>query len=168
MSLHGDLLDQADHLATKEPKKPRQASLRRAVSAAYYALFHLLIDEATRRFLPRGQLKPLRPRVARAFHHATMKKVSSSFASGTIPPRLQTDKSARVQTELRFVAGTFCDLQDARHDADYNLAQRFSRGDVIEIIRVTRAAFGSWRSVRDTPQADAYLAGLLVFRIMQG
>jgi uncharacterized protein (UPF0332 family) len=40
-----DLLEQALHLAKREKKKPRQASLRRAVSTAYYALFHLLIHE---------------------------------------------------------------------------------------------------------------------------
>jgi len=37
MSLHADLLAQAEYLAKKEPKRPRQASLRRAISAAYYA-----------------------------------------------------------------------------------------------------------------------------------
>src|SRR6266571_1109983 len=41
-SLHNELLAQAWHLAKKEPKHPLQASLRRAVSAAYYAVFHLL------------------------------------------------------------------------------------------------------------------------------
>ena len=47
MSLHADLLKQARHLSTKEPSRPSQASLRRAISAAYYALFHRLVDEAT-------------------------------------------------------------------------------------------------------------------------
>ena len=41
-----DLLEQAKHLASRERTKPKQASLRRAVSTAYYALFHLLISEA--------------------------------------------------------------------------------------------------------------------------
>src|SRR5687767_10606362 len=36
MSLHDDLRRQAWHLATREPRRPVQASLRRAVSAAYY------------------------------------------------------------------------------------------------------------------------------------
>lgn len=48
MSLHGDLLAQARSLLRREPRRPKQASLRRAVSTAYYALFHLLIHEATR------------------------------------------------------------------------------------------------------------------------
>lgn len=37
-----DLLDLAEHLAQLEPTRPKQASLRRAVSTAYYALFHAL------------------------------------------------------------------------------------------------------------------------------
>ena len=39
MSLHGDLLVQARHLALVEPRRPRQASLRRAISASYFARF---------------------------------------------------------------------------------------------------------------------------------
>ena len=48
--LHDDLLAQARHLATRERRRPKQASLRRAVSAAYYALFHYLIDDVVRFF----------------------------------------------------------------------------------------------------------------------
>ena len=46
MAFADDLLEQAYHLANKENDNPTQASLRRSVSTAYYALFHLLIDEA--------------------------------------------------------------------------------------------------------------------------
>ncbi len=42
MSLHADLLDPAEQLAQLDPRRPKQANLRRAVSSAYYALFHLL------------------------------------------------------------------------------------------------------------------------------
>ena len=39
--MHEDLLAQAVTLATIDPKKPKQANLRRAISAAYYALISL-------------------------------------------------------------------------------------------------------------------------------
>ncbi len=42
MSLHADLLDQAEQLAHLDPRRRKQANLRRAISSAYYALFHLL------------------------------------------------------------------------------------------------------------------------------
>ena len=48
MPFPNDLLEQARHLANREPKRPKQASLRRAVSAAYYALFHLLAAETAK------------------------------------------------------------------------------------------------------------------------
>ena len=43
-----DLLEQAVRLAKLDVKKPKQANLRRAISSAYYALFHMLVDEACR------------------------------------------------------------------------------------------------------------------------
>ena len=51
MSLHSELLKQAGFLARKEPRKPTQASLRRSASACHCALFHLLVDDATRLML---------------------------------------------------------------------------------------------------------------------
>jgi hypothetical protein len=57
------LLEQAEHLAKRERNRPRQASLRRAVSTAYYALFHLLIHEATQNWKRAAQ----RHLLARAF-----------------------------------------------------------------------------------------------------
>ena len=80
MSLHHDLLDQAAHLAARETRKPKQASLRRGVSATYYALFHLLIAEGARRLAPS---KPdcLRTLVQRAFNHSDMRNVCVNFAT---------------------------------------------------------------------------------------
>jgi len=60
MSLPHDLLAQARLLATKEPRRPKDASLRRAVSTAYYALFHLLTDEASRFLISGSSRDPLR------------------------------------------------------------------------------------------------------------
>ena len=65
MALSNDLLEQALHLATRESKRPRQASLRRAISSAYYGLFHLLIGEATRVLAP-AQPAALRIQLRRA------------------------------------------------------------------------------------------------------
>jgi uncharacterized protein (UPF0332 family) len=45
MAYHDDLLRLASDLALKQGAT--QAELRRAVSTAYYALFHLLVSEAT-------------------------------------------------------------------------------------------------------------------------
>ena len=79
---------QAKLLATKEKSRPKQASLRRSVSAAYYALFHLLVDAAARRLVSAADRKPLRNCLARAFDHGLMKRVALQFAEQSLSPRL--------------------------------------------------------------------------------
>lgn len=64
-----DLLDVARSLADMDEEGPRQASLRRAVSTAYYALFHLLISEATSNW---NRAEP-RAALGRIFEHGKMK-----------------------------------------------------------------------------------------------
>jgi len=70
MSLPNELLAQARHLATKEPRRPRDASLRRSVSAAYYALFHLLTAEASRFLVSGTDRGGLQSLLARGFAHS--------------------------------------------------------------------------------------------------
>src|SRR5580700_4531314 len=76
MGIAEDLLRQADHLATYEGPNPCQASLRRAVSTAYYALFHLLVEAAALRWngSPEAQTG-----MQRGFQHGAMSKISSQF-----------------------------------------------------------------------------------------
>lgn len=168
MSLHHDLLRQARHLATKEPRRPLQASLRRALSAAYYSLFHLLVDEAVRRMVS-ASWHPLRDCLKRAFDHGTMKTVAQQFANDSVAPRLSPGlQSESLQPELMRVAETFVDLQQARHDADYNTAWRASRSGTMGLIEQTEEAFLLWRTVRRTVQADTFLVGLLAHDKMRG
>lgn len=47
MAFPDDLLELSHDLANLHLESAHQASLRRAVSTAYYALFHFLISEAT-------------------------------------------------------------------------------------------------------------------------
>jgi hypothetical protein len=76
MGLAQDLLQQADHLAAYEGANPSQASLRRAVSTAYYALFHLLVEEAGQRWSGSSEA---RTGMERAFQHGPMKNTSMQF-----------------------------------------------------------------------------------------
>src|SRR5436309_12164217 len=124
MSLADDLRRQARHLATREPRRPKQASLRRAVSAAYYALFHLLVDEATRMmFGGHHTRRGFRHALARGFSHQSMAAACKSSGGGTLPaPIIATTGPVSVPQELRELAEAFVPLQDERHRADYNLA----------------------------------------------
>jgi uncharacterized protein (UPF0332 family) len=75
MGIAQDLLQQAHHLARYETS-PSQASLRRAVSTAYYALFHLLLEDTVLRWQGSPEA---RSGLQRAFDHGPMKTVSLQF-----------------------------------------------------------------------------------------
>ncbi len=170
MSLHSDLLAQARHLARKEPKKPKQASLRRAVSAAYYAIFHMLVHEATR-FMVSGarDRAALRRCLARAYAHRDMQRVAQQFADGGVSPKLLPGLNGLpLQPPLVALAETFVELQQARHEADYNIARRFTRREVLDLADRAEEAMADWRGLRRTAQADTFLAGLLAFGNMRG
>ena len=59
--MYPDLIEQAEHLVYLDPGKPKQANLRRAVSAAYYALFHYLVLEACRTQMDNVRSSPKDP-----------------------------------------------------------------------------------------------------------
>ena len=131
MTFHHDLLDQAQHLATRETKKPKQASLRRAVSTAYYALFHLLVADGAKRLSP-AKSDALRLLIQRAFNHGEMRNVCKSFADGhraaikngqpgQPPPATRKLITLPLDIQLFGVIQAFIELQEARTEADYNL-----------------------------------------------
>ena len=169
MSLHTDLLEQAEHLARRERRRPRQASLRRSVSASYYALFHLLIDEAVGRMFRGSGRESLRDCMARAFSHGTMREAARRFAGGTVTPKLTPGLNGlSLQPELVAVARTFLILQQARHEAEYDRTVRFTRLQVLRLSNQARRAFSNWRRVRKSLQADVFLAALLAHAQLRG
>jgi len=168
MSLHADLLRQARQLATRERRRPLQASLRRGVSASYYALFHLLVHEATSRMVTGVDRIALRHCLGRAFGHADMKTVAQQFATNQVSPKLSPGLAGQpLQPQISRVAATFVDLQQARHEADYDTARRFTRQEVLDLVDQAEQAFEDWSTVRTSVQADTFLVGLLAHRSMR-
>lgn len=160
MSLDSDLLKQARLLATKDRARPKQASLRRAVSTAYYALFHLLVREATERLLRGTALSEYRPGLARSFQHRAMKAASSAIAAGGT---LKGFGTLQIPADLLIVAESFVTLQEERHRADYDLGSQFTRTEALTLVSQAEYAFDRWRSVRKQAAADIYLAALLSY-----
>jgi hypothetical protein len=163
MSLHGDLLTQARALAMLDPRKPKQASLRRAVSCAYYAFFHLLVSDAAA--LVGSKLgKDARAKLRRSFAHADMKTVCASYAgpqksfNAQIAPLLTFPLAA----DLRTVANLFVELQEERHSADYDISSVFNRTAVLLLISDLDAAFAAWPAVRATENGKIFLADMLL------
>jgi uncharacterized protein (UPF0332 family) len=169
MSLHDDLRKQAWHLARREPRKPTQASLRRAISAAYFALFHLLIDEATGTMFGRGrQQRGFRHVLARGFTHESMVAACKSFGGGTLPQQVRnTSGLNRIPGDLQYVAETFVTLQDERHRADYNLAAPFQRSEVLALLAQLDMAFEAWSRIRNEDASRLFLMSLPLWKQLQ-
>lgn len=66
-----------------------------------------------------------------------------------------------LQADLVSVAKAFGDLQQARHEADYDISRKFSRQETIDLIEQTINAFQAWQNVRRSLQADVFLVALL-------
>jgi uncharacterized protein (UPF0332 family) len=151
MSFAQDLLEQAQHLVDWDGANPKQASLRRAVSTAYYALFHLLIDEA----MGHWSVARHRGRLTRTFEHGSMKRVCDdcvrSFYSAGKPA------SARL---LKDVAETFSELQLNRHTADYDNSFIWTKADAEEWIARTGLAFTYWNGIRTQDAAQDFILSL--------
>ena len=149
-------------LSRHERRRPKQASLRRAVSTAYYALFHLLCSEAASRMI-RSSDHPelLRGSLRRAFHHGVMREVCGE-ATKLPQGRLRSICCGHPGTAvLQRIAKAFIDLQEARHEADYDVLAKRTRIEVIQIVGQAQSAFNDWNAIRLTPLADAFLVALL-------
>lgn len=154
MAFADDLLEQAFHLAHREATDPKQASLRRAVSTAYYALFHLLIDDAVSKWAVERQ----RSKLARTFEHGRMKAICDAVVKAakdgdSLPPDLAT------------VARNFIQLQQNRHLADYDNSKHWSRTEVLNVLERASESFSAWSVIREQDSAQDYLLQLFLPRL---
>ena len=125
-----DLLDLAEELARRTGRASfRQAALRRAVSTAYYALFHALCTVCSDG-LVRWSRTDLVDRTYRALDHGSARRKLAALASTAVP-----------NAPVRRISGLFASLQDYRNDADYERPRvLFSRVEVRLLIGDARDA----------------------------
>jgi hypothetical protein len=101
-----------------------------------------------------------------------MRNVCAGFAQGSsgklgnksIPPATQALLTLPFDPALVGVLRSFVDLQEARHEADYDLARQWRRFDVLKYVQAAGDAFDNWQKVRNTPNATVFLTALLLQR----
>jgi uncharacterized protein (UPF0332 family) len=168
MSLADDLLELAKKMVGYRKKDVLEARLRRAISTAYYALFHMLLEKGSARIITHAGLRQL---VSRSYVHGDMYKAAKSFVSGagglprhvtapfggTVPP---------VPAEIIRVATAFVALQEARHEADYELGKVITRADAQRLVSQADSAFSDWNTASGVPangdMCELFLASLLL------
>ena len=167
MSLAEELLNQARFLANLDPHRPVQANLRRAVSSAYYAVFHLFSAEVAAQIVSAGP-SGLRGRTQRALNHNSMYKAAESFSQpGARPRNLPADiaLSAPVSAELNSIAKGFKQLQDERHAADYDVSRSFDRFEVLAPVKTAEGIFADWNNEKKSGNAPVFLASLMFWQL---
>ena len=110
--------------------RPRQAMLKRAISTAYYAMFHALCSSNAS--LVAGQSTDAQSREAwtrtyRGLDHGPARE-RMARASGQMDPAVQQ------------FATVFALLQQQRQRADYDPHSRFLRNQVVNLIQIAEAA----------------------------
>ena len=110
------------------PGRPRETDLRRAVSTAYYALFHCLAT-CCADMLVGG------PGSNRNI--AAWNRMYRSLEHGTVSRRCRRQGIANFPEAIQDFADLFVEMQDHRHTADYAPDAKFRKSDIIrDIARV--------------------------------
>ena len=156
MAYHDELLHQAAELVYRDPNNPTQADLRRSVSSAYYALFHLLIFEACLNWSNDAS----RAGLARMFDHGVMKRVSNKVIdAGKMP---YAGQHLALVHKLRTFARLFVQLQEQRHEADYNIKDAWTFTQSLKEVLAANRALEIWQEIRAETISQDFLVSLLI------
>ena len=159
----GHLLDLADRFTNFGPGAPRQTDLRRAISSAYYAVFHAVAAAAADDFV--GPTKRDTPRYAlvyRSIDHSPLRKLCENVVKSNLPTKYKSYvPSGGFGTDLVAVANALVELQEKRHKADYDPLYRVSISDAVLAVVTGRTALSRLTDANRT-RKKAFLS-LVVF-----
>lgn len=133
-----DLLKTAECLLAGTTGAPSQANLRRAISTAYYALFHHLAKSGADLFV--GATKVVRSRGAwrqtyRALEHRAAKNACNDGPTLVLFPQPIADYAYAFRT-----------MQEKRHNADYDPYVRLTKSEVKADIAIVRGVISGFDS----------------------
>ena len=128
-----DLLEAARRPAESDAAQATQADLRRAVSTAYYALFHCLAATAADLLAGNGSRGPEWHQVYRALEHGKARRACQ-----------QQEVMRTFPIDLRSFAKAFVDLQGARHEADYAPEGQYLKSEVLATVKMAEDAINEF------------------------
>lgn len=143
------LLEQARSLVRLNPgRKPRQIELRRAISAAYYAVFHQLSIAAADEFL--GATLRSDPRYAliyRSIDHGQVRRLCEDAAKSNPPPKYARYLQVRPFTSgIKNFANALAVLQSRQHEADYDPSISLGSVDALYAIDLAERAIAAFNA----------------------
>lgn len=149
-----DLIRIARHLASGGVGggrgRPRQAELRRAVSAAYYALFHALALCCANALAGSNRNRSSWDQTYRALEHGHARNQCNDKAA-----------MSRFSGEIQDFGKKFVLVQQRRQEADYSTNAGFDRDQVLQIIYEAEDAIVELANATGTERRDFALHVLL-------
>lgn len=145
-----DLLAAGEDLLSGKTR-PREANLRRAVSTAYYAVFHTLAKCCADLLIgghASDRSKPAWQQVYRSLEHGVAKKACEN-----------DQKIEQFPKEIQDFATAFLALHKKREDADYNPNQRFYKSSCLVDLNYARSVIEDFERV---PTKDKRAFAVLV------
>jgi hypothetical protein len=168
------LLDAADRLAPSQPGRgrPPYTAHRRAVSTAYYALFHAITERVAAAVFPTADATFSR-RIRRWIGHGDIRQVAQwvsqqqGTAGGSPPAHIQgllapPGGGPHVDADTAAIADAFLELNDKREQADYDHDAVFTRPDTRGHIALARQAVATVENA-DSDAANRFF-GLIAMR----
>jgi hypothetical protein len=189
MSLSSELLVQARQWLTDAKRSttgPGDAQLRRIVSTAYYGVFHMLIEAGAQQLTQGISTIEVKHAMARVFDHGQMKEAAHAILPRRQPGTTKSKQPARsnstwppifsalnpsqapgataklhIPDALVDVARHFIDLQQLRHEADYNVGKTFALGEAEQAVMDAEEAATQWASIASEEAAKVFLLTML-------
>jgi uncharacterized protein (UPF0332 family) len=152
---HSHLLDQAEKLAAAPAAgQPRQANVRRAVSSAYYGLFHFILASATDQFVGRTKRATSEyGRVYRSIDRRTIRELCEDLKKPQLPAKYKPyEPSGGFGQNIPAFAAAFVDLLEKRHAADYDPMISMTLSEAQSAIKTARAAIKSFEKASRSRQ----------------
>lgn len=170
----GKLLDAADRLAPLNPGpgRPSYTGHRRAVSTAYYAVFHAITDRVAKAAFTEADA-PFLQKVQRWIGHADIRTVAIwvSQLEGTTggrPPRhiesllRPHSRVTHIDSDTLTIADGFLELNERREQADYDHDAIFTRSDTLGHLALARSVVATIE--RTQTDATKRFFGLVAMR----
>jgi hypothetical protein len=157
------LFEQADKLIVSQAGRPRQADIRRAISAAYYGLFHAIVAKAVDQFVGATNRDKSHYGLAyRSVSHSRLREVCNevqkSTQSNKYRPYIPT---TGFGSNIIAFAEAALELQERRHSADYDVMVSMTRSDAALAVATARAALGGFD--QSSHQEQLAFLSLLLF-----
>jgi hypothetical protein len=157
--------EQAQRLVARSAAgPPRQVDIRRAISSAYYGVFHATLSYVADHFVGSSKrTSALYGLVYRSVDHALLRNLCQEVQSRRSTSRVALYAPAGgFSPDIQAFAATALELQLKRNTADYDPLPRYRRLDALFAIRAARGALSRFKSA-SSPQQEAFLA-LLTFK----